>query len=176
MDFNTLFCEEIENITDEEMAWLLDQVDPGKGEKSVFVAFTEEQGELTFTVYKEGESAIIEADEAGNPKEVAVLMSAFLARFRPDETWVMEYAHTASRSAVGVYGGGGVIVTKDGARYMDSSTFVIGQYDRRLEPVTAALRHIERRWGHKFNNEDWDIFDAAIKPIEQGGTNAPVDL
>lgn len=168
MNYNTVFCEEVENITDEEMAWILAQVDPKEGDESALDIFIKEHGGLTFTAYREDGKAILEADESVNPEEVAALMIPFLSRFRPDETWTLQYAHTASRSVPGAYGGGGVIVTKDGARYMDSTNFVAGNCDHALTTITAALRHIEQRLGHKFNREDWDIFDGAMKAIEQG--------
>jgi len=55
----------------------------------------------------------IYADEYAEPEYAAMLVQAFLKRFRPNDCWTMTYACTCSKPRPGAFGGGVVFVTAD---------------------------------------------------------------
>ena len=53
----------------------------------------------------------IYSEESGDPHHVGQFVRAFLARFRPKDSWHFTWAETCSRPIVGDFGGGGLFVT-----------------------------------------------------------------
>ena len=76
----------------------------------------------------------IYSDSYGCLDQVAVLVQKFLRKFRPDDIWTIGYAATCSKPRVGEFGGGVVIVTPKGVRWLDSGAIAakaIAAHERR---------------------------------------------
>jgi hypothetical protein len=59
------------------------------------------------------------ADEWGEPYRVGLLVKAFLARFRPNDTWELTWASTCSKPRVGEFHGGSMFVAASGLYIQD---------------------------------------------------------
>ena len=62
--------------------------------------------------------------ERGYVDGAAQLVRKFLKKFRPDQCWSLTYATTCSKSRVGEFGGGAVVVTADEIRWQNAYEFV----------------------------------------------------
>lgn len=60
------------------------------------------------------------AEEYGNIEQVATFVGAFLAKFRPTETFEFSWAVWCSKLRIGEFGGGTALVTADWTKWYDA--------------------------------------------------------
>jgi hypothetical protein len=114
-NYYNAFAYEFEGITPEERAWIeatlaFDEDDPPDWLlDDCYLGFEGEFGDDTFFVYNNRGD-----DGAGNLDHLAGFISQFLAKFRPSETVVIEYAAMCTSPRVGGFGGGVLTINKDG--------------------------------------------------------------
>ena len=124
----TQFSQVIENITDEERAWLIenttspeDRFSP-EDEEAMHNWATELGLPHEECPYWPDFGAIIEDDkqrlwiyseESGNLDNVVILVQAFLEKFRPKEVFAMNWAATCSKPRVEEFGGGAIVVSAE---------------------------------------------------------------
>lgn len=70
-----------------------------------------------------GSDMFIYSEEAGNVDALLDIMQAFLAKFRPDDCFTMEWAHTCEKPRVGEFGGGAAFVTATGQQFINTGTW-----------------------------------------------------
>ena len=90
----------------------------------------------------EGESYFwVRAEESGSPVQVGKFVRAFLARFRPDEHFVLTYADVCSKPRIGEFSGGALLVTKDGIQHWDAYDWVEARTAELLvlRAITASI-------------------------------------
>lgn len=63
---------------------------------------------------------VIEADESGNPLQVALFLQQYLITFAPDTVLTFTWANTASRATFDAYGGGACAVSSVGYQMLDA--------------------------------------------------------
>jgi len=55
----------------------------------------------------------IYAEEYGDPEAVATVVQTFLDRFRPEQSWILEWSSYCNNLRIGGFGGGAVLVTAE---------------------------------------------------------------
>ncbi|MEX2389230.1 MAG: hypothetical protein WD534_15235 [Phycisphaeraceae bacterium] len=138
--------------------------------------------ESLFERDREGEQILLLfAEEQGDVEPVAVLLKAFLERFRPMQQLALTWACTCSKPRPGAFGGGGVIISAERCVWFDAHQWV----QERLAGITSeacrrqlaelrrhALRsvasHLHERPGCQL---DLDEADEAVDLAEPGETN-----
>lgn len=129
-DYYTHFSEAIEQLSKKEIKWLHSVLTDGPAKRrflkqarlsdeDVFPDFrwSLEQSEPYWRLW-------VRTDESGNFDHLAVVVQAFLAKFRPDSCFLLTWAETCSRPRLGAFGGGGMFVTAQGAEFMNAHSFV----------------------------------------------------
>lgn len=122
------FSEVILHLTPEEATWLEERLAHDKESDEVEQDFewgikddSDQLDELS------GRQCVqylwIYAEENGEPEHLEKPISEFLAKFRPSCAWILTWAVTCSEMQVGEFSGGAMIVTKDGAEYMEIETW-----------------------------------------------------
>lgn len=123
------FSEIIENLSEEEKAWIRN-IPAGRDyeeEEDFYEAleeygiepgpdlFVEEFPYFSYTIeQRDGQSHWwIYSGSYGNVDHVIVLVQAFIRKFRPDYIFSLTYSESCSKPRVGEFGGGWVVVTKD---------------------------------------------------------------
>ena len=142
------FSELLTNLSDEEVAWLDNQLDIVHLRDGVEV----EKSNATWTgcrAYRDmpdydgayggdvgfeyefyeqhdekGRYLWIYAEEHAYVDRVAHLVQKFLRQFRPDETWSLTYSVTCSKPRVGDFGGGAVVVSATDIKWFNAWDFV----------------------------------------------------
>jgi hypothetical protein len=124
----TQFSQIIENITDEERAWLLLNLDSPEDRFSPEdeVAMYKWADEIGLPhdecPYWPDFGAVLEDDkhrlwiyseESGNLDNVVILVQAFLEKFRPKEVFAMNWAATCSKPRIEEFGGGAIVVSAE---------------------------------------------------------------
>jgi hypothetical protein len=113
----TEFCEAVKNLTPEEEAWWKHQIDKMEGRFEGDDGMNEnddyEEGfGYEFCTYEGGRHLVIMPGEnRENLQRAAGLVQQFLAVFRPNDSWSIEFANITTRQVVGAYGGGAYFVT-----------------------------------------------------------------
>jgi hypothetical protein len=148
------FSEELISLTDAEVAWLRQQLEPvyvfggrefTKGDlpadlspdaadRTCLRAYRDlpqdecddEIGfEFAFLQNEElGQHLWLYAEESGRPDLVAHLIQMFLRQFRPDACWALTYATTCSKPRISEFGGGAVFVTAEAIDCFEIGDFV----------------------------------------------------
>ena len=153
------FSEVLTALTDQEHAWLREQVQyiyvVGDREYTVDdlpADFSSEQVDWEgYRVFRSRNSADDEytdfefsfdknddgsrdlwlyATESGSPEQVAFLVQQFLRRFRPEQCWSLTYAETCSKPRIGEFGGGAVFVTAGHVDFANARDFIEEQRAR----------------------------------------------
>ncbi len=63
------------------------------------------------------------AEESGNPDQVAVVLEAFLKKFRLTGVITFSWAYTCSKLRVNEFGGGAAVVIATGTKFLDSQSW-----------------------------------------------------
>jgi hypothetical protein len=86
------------------------------------------KGDFSFRVEtkeKDGQDGIwFYTEENGEPSHVADFVQEFLKRFDRPDVWVMEWSNWCEKPRLDAYGGGAVVVTKDGQEWLSTSLWV----------------------------------------------------
>ncbi len=125
-DFYTEVSTTLDQLTPEEAAWLARQVDTKRLARAVkrepkhsrlvlyqqWAEFESLGFVADFESEPDGKQRLwIHHDESAEVDPICDLIRGFLRRFRPGETYLLEWANTASRPVAGELGGGWVIIT-----------------------------------------------------------------
>lgn len=137
-NYFTLFSTLINDITPEERSWVeaylaariqeetkVDDIDTDDVEDAPDIGFAwsfekAHDGSIYLHLYSE--------EYGGDVDKVADFVQAFLAAYRPDDVFKMEFANTGdSPGAIDAFGGGAVIVTAAGQRWMNTGLWLAQQ-------------------------------------------------
>jgi hypothetical protein len=114
------FAATIENLTEEEDAWVLDQqrIESGEDRPKFLRAHPELDVygdgtlDIRVDVIRDGEAGAqtrrlwIYSDEGVELEQLGHFLQAFLQKFRPDEHFTLTYAEWCTKLQVGAFGGG----------------------------------------------------------------------
>lgn len=113
-NYYTMFSFEIESITDEERQWLREKYEAGYSEDDSGVRF-----EINFELdLDQSKAAWFHSEDGGDIAVVADFVTEFIDKFRPNEIVVIEWADTCSKPVVGGFGGGAVVISKEGQEWL----------------------------------------------------------
>jgi len=169
---HVLFSEVLPNLTEQEIAWLSEQLQ---------IVFMYDNGEICLpsavpesltdtppawvgprfltdvagvprlydapfstrlVTTSRGRHLWIFSTDNGNVQAVGILVAKFLAKFRPDDSWLLRFAIVPPTPEPGKYGGGLLLVAADGISI--STTF-----------------HIAEEWQNKLRESQEDSGDAS---------------
>ena len=136
----------INDLTKVEAAWVeaavaLEPEDMNEEEAEAFGLEEPENGWGFCAEYEAASKSLwIHHDDSINTDHAAAFIRRFLAMFRPDKTFVFEYANTCSKPRIDSFGGGCVIVTAKGFRTYDSS--YVPQMVAELDKLKAKLEEM----------------------------------
>jgi hypothetical protein len=137
------FSEMLEELTDEEMAWIeetctFEHVEQDEDEQpaklpdwynpdALGVDFTNHLNiqEKTFWMYSEG--------EGGNLDTLGAFVHEFILKFRPDAVFTLTWAETCSKPRVGEFGGGALVISREGVKAMNTHHWAKTQRDEILK-------------------------------------------
>lgn len=149
----TQFSQGIDHVTPEERAWIENQLDPDhwrdtppKWDAPV------EDGQVAcewsldpsspHRELGEVESFFWVHEDSGDPEQVSAFIRAFLAKFQPDDHFVLTYAETCSSPRLGEFSGGAIIVTRDEIRRLSVYDWVEHEVaSLRRSRLPSALVH-----------------------------------
>jgi hypothetical protein len=130
------FSEIIPDITLEEAEWIREKREFLEDSESIDrpVIF-EDEGGLGFylEIDEKEKEAWIYADEYGNIDCVAYFVQEFINELRPSYIFSMTWAETCSKTLVGEFSGGWVVITADKILYGDCDN-----------AISEAIRELER--------------------------------
>lgn len=137
-NYYTLFSFEITGLTPEERDWLRPLTEPEAPSNPEVAALADDE-HLDFAAefQDDGSSVWIHSEENGSPHDAADVVQAFLARFRPHDRVGFEWATGCSRPLLGAYGGGAVLVSATGQRWMSSDGWLAQQDSSELLEADA---------------------------------------
>lgn len=146
------FSEVLANLTEQEEAWLKEQLQPIRvfGDKEypedtvpaelgdaepdwTGVRFLRDKTDrdpqwdalgFDYVFQDEGRHLWLYTEGWGDVSNVAWLVQKFLKTFRTDQCWSLTYSTTCSKPRVGEFGGGAVFVTADALRFQDAYDFI----------------------------------------------------
>lgn len=75
-------------------------------------------------------SVVFYAEECGCPNRVAYLVQKYLQQFHPDKSWSLTWSETCSKTRIGEFGGGGILVTAKWLICLNAHEFVAQQHER----------------------------------------------
>jgi len=115
-DDYTSYSAEIAGLTDEEPAWVnsrIEEIEDAGGDGSDLGEVEAANGAIWF-----------HAEEYGDPEVVAEFARDFLRRFRPRDSFALEYAGSCSRPRLDGFRGGVLFVTADGIECVETAAWV----------------------------------------------------
>jgi hypothetical protein len=117
-DYYMSYSAQIEGLTDEEHRWIDSRINEieDAGDEDAVCGLGEVEvvdGVLWF-----------HGEEHGDPRAVAEFARDFLKRFRPRDSFALEYARTCSRPRLDSFGGGAVFVTAEGIECVETAAWV----------------------------------------------------
>jgi hypothetical protein len=122
-DYYMSYSAEIKGLTEEESKWAHSRI------KEIEDAGDEDAGDED-AVCGLGEIEVVDGvlwfhgEEYGDPGAVAEFAWEFLKRFRPRDSFALEYAHTCSSPRLDGFGGGAVFVTAEGIECVETAAWV----------------------------------------------------
>ncbi len=120
-DYYVQYSVEIDKLTDDEIKWLkarLNDVEEVGADDDVDDLGQVELRDRTLWFC---------AEESGDPRAIAKFVRDFLKRFRPNDSFSLEYAFTCSKPRLDGFGGGAIFVTAERIEHLDSSTWLRAQ-------------------------------------------------
>lgn len=109
----TQFSEKLYDLTDEEIAWI-----------EAYLGNQSDDCSLMFEWELDGNDLWIFDEGNGSPEDVGYFVRDFLAMFRPDEVWSMQWAYTNKDLRLGAFGGGAMVVTAKNVYIKDTHHLV----------------------------------------------------
>lgn len=64
------------------------------------------------------------AEEYGNLGTLEALVLEFIQKFRPDYIFTLSFSETCSKMRVGEFGGGAMIISREGSKFINSHDFL----------------------------------------------------
>lgn len=98
------FSEIIEDLTPEEMDWWENDADNIGNEDDNTVCYD-------YGLERDRKIVWFHSDECGNIEAVAMVVQAFLVKFRPDDYFSLTWACWCSKPRLGEFGGGTIFIT-----------------------------------------------------------------
>jgi len=151
-DYYVQFVTEINNLTEEERAWI-QALEVNEPDFSEIVALLGKEATdnlvefgLGFGSYSSGEDWRISSDESGDVENVAVVVQAFFKKFRPQDSLLLEWANTCSKMMVGAFSGGAVLITAKWV-YFDPQTLGRMQEYYEVSPSLSVSDLLLKCWG-----------------------------
>lgn len=135
-DNYTQFSFEIEDLTPEESAWLKDllaldsETDQEQITKALAIRATESECWPDFCHSLSDKALWLYTEDSGSPYNAALLVRAFLARFRPQSIKLFSVAYTCSKARLDEFAGETYVVT---TRHIYSDAFLAGMLTNVLE-------------------------------------------
>jgi hypothetical protein len=131
-DCYTKFCLVIDEVTDEEYAWLKANANwaPTEGSEEEAPPWWDEEGECVpfdTSWYLADREFAVESEEQGSPSAAAEFLSAFLAKFRPETTLGLEWACVTEPMRADGYGGGAAFITATVVQYMNTTHWLLAR-------------------------------------------------
>ena len=117
-DYYTEYSAEIGELTDDEIKWLEARL------KDIEEAGADDDVEDLGQVDLRDRTLWFCAEESGDPRAIAKFVRDFLKRFRPNDSFSLEYAFTCSKPRLDSFGGGAVFVTAVEIEHMDTAAWV----------------------------------------------------
>jgi hypothetical protein len=122
-----LWSEIVENLSDEEIEWIKDALtwspteeeerDPNFECPAWYDRDAEGCG-FDYNLDKKARSLHVYSEENGNLDSLVDFLQEFINRFRPEMLFVITWAETCSKPRIGQFGGGAVVIHRDGARWL----------------------------------------------------------
>ena len=110
-----MFSEMISELTATEMAWIAERLDEHvQAQDESADGYEDDARVMDFDCAFEPDGFWVYSEEVGNVDCVCDFVQKFLAKFRPDKVWYLNYAWTCSKPRVGEFGGGKAKVTAKG--------------------------------------------------------------
>lgn len=128
-----LFSEVIEELSEEEMAWFSEKLgwEPSdeeiEDENFQYPAWYDKEAQgvgFDYDLARKSGCLYFISEEYGNLDTLGILVREFLEKFRPNDVFTLTYAETCSRSRVGEFGGGAMVVSRLGIEFMNAHDFV----------------------------------------------------
>lgn len=105
------FSEVIENLTPEEVEWWENDAEKIGGHSIDYYDFeVDEKNKLVW----------FHADESGDVDDIAVVVQAFLKKFRINECFSLTWSCTCSKPRIGEFSGGGMFVTASEMKFFSA--------------------------------------------------------
>ena len=117
-DYYTEYSAEIDELTDDEIKWLEARF------KDIEEAGADDDVDDLGQVELRDGTLWFCAEESGDPRAVAEFVRDFLKRFRPNDSFSLEYALTCSKPRLDGFGGGAVFVTAVEIEHMDTAAWL----------------------------------------------------
>ena len=129
------WSELIEELTDEEMNWFhscLTWEPPYNDDHELPAGFVfpfwydPDAGGVNFDydLKRKERTLHVYAEEDGNLDTLSALVQEFIKKFRPDFIFCVSWADTCSKMRVGVFGGGAMVVSREGEKHITTSSFI----------------------------------------------------
>lgn len=121
------FSEEIEQLTDEEIKFF-QEVCSYEPPLDLYAGweppawYDVDSGGLGFSAeVDEGTRELwVYAEEFGNLDMLVALILEFIQKFRPEYIFTLSYAETCSKMRVGEFGGGALIISREGSKFINT--------------------------------------------------------
>ena len=130
------FSAAIENLTADELSWWQDEYYRSQEAWNRYCEGIENGGKIdgnninapVFSIeIEEGAGSPwiwFNADEFGDPEEVANVAQRFLKEFRPTGCFGITWSETCSKQALGAFGGGAVFVTATDIKWVNTADWL----------------------------------------------------
>ena len=126
------FSEAIGSLTEDEAAWIAEKLtqidDPCCDDLEDWQQSIAQTGWLGFSWQIEGEGAdrqlwIHHGDESGSVEAIPDFIQAFLAKFRPQDYFTLEWATWCSKPRIREFSGGAIFITATDVYWHTPETF-----------------------------------------------------
>jgi hypothetical protein len=126
------FSEAIGSLTEDEAAWITEKLtqldDPCRDDLEDWQQSIAQTGWLGFSWQIEGEGAdrqlwIHHGDESGSVEAIPDFIQAFLAKFRPNDYFTLEWATWCSKPRIREFSGGAIFITATDVYWHTPETF-----------------------------------------------------
>ncbi len=126
------FSEAIGSLTEDEAAWITEKLtqldDPCRDDLEDWQQSIAQTGWLGFSWQIEGAGAdrhlwIYHGDESGSVEAIPDFIQAFLAKFRPNDYFTLEWATWCSKPRIREFSGGAIFITATDVYWHTPETF-----------------------------------------------------
>lgn len=143
-DSFTQFSEVIGELTDDEIRWLNEELNPKLDGDEQMDAWRHHRGigtelwpDFGCHLDEKARTLWLFSDENGSVDGAAALVQRFLAACRPKYVFTLTWAGTCNRLRAGEFGGGAVVVTADRIKWMSTWDWVQKHGERAARRLRA---------------------------------------